>query len=80
VLINIIHLKLQPYTENIIEEYQAGLGTRRSITDQLFAVTHMLEKCWKNNIKAYQISEKLMTALIVTSSISLCMKLGYLVN
>jgi hypothetical protein len=52
---NIIRLKLEPYTENIIGECQAGFRTGRSTIDQLFTGKHTLEKCWENNIKVYQI-------------------------
>jgi hypothetical protein len=50
-----ICLKSEPYTKNIIGEYQAGFRMGRSIINQLFTVKQMLEKCWENNIKVYQI-------------------------
>ena len=52
---NIKRLKLEPYTENIIGEYQAAFRTGRSTIDQMFTVKHIREKCWENSIKVYQI-------------------------
>ena len=51
VLTNIIYLRLEPNTENIIGEYEASFRKGRSTIQQLFRVKQMLEKCWENNIK-----------------------------
>jgi hypothetical protein len=58
----LIGLKLEPYTENVIGEYQVGFRTGRSAIDQLFTVKQMLEKCWEKGIPNIQmwISNKLM--------------------
>jgi sorting nexin-29 len=55
VLTNIIRLKLEPYTENVIGEYQTSFRIGRSTIDQLFTVKQILEKCWEHSIKVYQI-------------------------
>jgi len=56
VLTNIIYLRLEPNTENIIGKKQSSFRRGRSTIQQLFTVKQMLEKCWENNIKVYQIS------------------------
>ena len=55
VLTDTIYFRLEPNTENIIGEYQAGFRKGRSTIQQLFTVKQMLQKCWENNIKVYQI-------------------------
>jgi sorting nexin-29 len=55
VLTNIIRRRLEPNAENILGKYQGGFRAGRSITDQLFTVKEILEKCWKLNINVYQI-------------------------
>jgi hypothetical protein len=46
---NILHVKLVPYVEEIIEEYQ-GLRWRRSTVDHIFKVRQILEKCWEQHL------------------------------
>jgi hypothetical protein len=55
VFTNIIRRTLEPYVERIVGEYQDGFRAGRSITDQLFTVKQILEKCWEYDIKVYQL-------------------------
>jgi sorting nexin-29 len=52
---NILGNRLEPITERIIGEYQAGFRPGRSTIDQLFTVKQTLEKCWENNLSVHQI-------------------------
>jgi hypothetical protein len=47
VFANILRNRLEPITECIIGEYQAGLRPGRSTIDQLFTVKQTLEKFWE---------------------------------
>jgi sorting nexin-29 len=55
VFANILRNRLEPITELIIREYQAGFRPGRSTIDQLFAVKQTPEKCWEYNLSVYQI-------------------------
>lgn len=46
---------MEPYTEKIIGEYQAGFRQNRSTVDQLFTVRQTLRKCWEYDIDVYQL-------------------------
>lgn len=47
--------KLEPISERLLGEYQAGFRRERSTTDQLFTLKQLLEKCWERNVNIYQI-------------------------
>jgi ribosomal protein L17 len=47
---NILHVKLIPYVEKIIEKYQGGLRRRRSTVDHIFTVRQILEDRWEQNL------------------------------
>jgi hypothetical protein len=70
VFANILHNRLEPVTERIIEEYQTGFRPGRSTIDQLFTVKQTLEKCWEYNMSVYQIYVDFKQAYI-----QLCMNL-----
>lgn len=53
ILRKIIEQRLKPYADNMFGEYQAGFRTYRSITDQMFSVKIVLEKCWEYDIGVY---------------------------
>jgi hypothetical protein len=52
---NIIKMRLETYSENMIGEYQAGFRRERSVTDQLFTFKQLLEKFWEHDIDLYKI-------------------------
>jgi hypothetical protein len=51
ILTNILYVKLVPYAEEIIREYQGGFQKGRSTVDWIFTVKQMLEICWEQNIE-----------------------------
>jgi hypothetical protein len=53
ILENIFYLKLLPYAEEIIGEYQGGFQRGISTLDQSFTVRQILEKCWEQNIAVH---------------------------
>jgi sorting nexin-29 len=55
VFANILCSRLEPITECIIGEYQAGFRPGRSTVDQLFTVKQTLKNCWEYNLSVYQI-------------------------
>jgi sorting nexin-29 len=55
VFANTLRNRLEPITERIIEEYQAGFRPDSSTIDQLFTVKQTLEKCWEYKLSVYQI-------------------------
>jgi sorting nexin-29 len=55
VFASILHSRLEPITERIIGEYQAGFRPGRCAVDQLFTVKQTLEECWEYNLSMYQI-------------------------
>lgn len=50
---NILLQKLSEYTEEIIGEYQCGFWKNRSITDQIFVMRQIMEKCYEHNINLH---------------------------
>jgi sorting nexin-29 len=54
VFANILRNNLEPITERIIGEYQAGFRPGKSTTDPLFTVKQTFEKCWKYNLSVCQ--------------------------
>ena len=55
ILTTVINNRLKKYTEHIIGEYQAGFGTGKSTTDQIFTVKKLLLKVWQHNVEIHQI-------------------------
>ena len=55
ILSTVFNIRLKKYTEHIIGEYQAGIGTGKSTTDQIFTVKNLLEKAWQHNLEINQI-------------------------
>jgi sorting nexin-29 len=55
VFANILRNRLEPITERIIGEFQAGFRPGRSTIDQFFTVKQTLEKCWEYSLSVYQI-------------------------
>jgi hypothetical protein len=54
ILANILYIKLVPYAEEIIGEYQEGFQ-RRSTVDQTFTIGQILEKFWEQNTEVYNL-------------------------
>jgi sorting nexin-29 len=52
---NILRNRLEPITEHIVGEHQAGFRPGRSTIDQLLTVKQTLEKCWEYNLSVCQI-------------------------
>jgi hypothetical protein len=52
ILSNILHSKLSPFIDEIIEDHQCGFRHNRSTTDQNFCIRQMLEKSW-NTMRQY---------------------------
>lgn len=50
IMSNILYLRMTPYYEEIIGEYQGGFCKGRSTTDQIFTIRQIIEKCWEENI------------------------------
>jgi hypothetical protein len=61
ILENILYLKMLPYPEEIIGEYQGGFQRGRSTLDKIFTVRHILEK-WKQNIAVHNLFIDFQTA------------------
>jgi hypothetical protein len=55
VLSKILAKRLNPYTEEILGDYQCGFRRDRSTTDQIFALKNILEKCNEYNIILHQL-------------------------
>jgi hypothetical protein len=55
VLSKILAKRLNPYTEDILGDYQCGFRRDRSTTDQIFALKNILEKCYEYNITLHQL-------------------------
>jgi sorting nexin-29 len=55
VFANILLNRLEPISECIVGEYQAGFRPGRSTKDQLFTVKQTLDKCWEYNLSVCQI-------------------------
>ena len=53
VLANVISIRLSPYAENIIGNYQAGFRANRSTIDQIFTLRQILEKTQEYNIDTH---------------------------
>src|SRR5262249_51587570 len=47
--------RLEPYSEEIIGDYQGGFRIGRSTTDQLFLIRQIMEKAWEYNISIHQL-------------------------
>jgi hypothetical protein len=47
VLSKIISKRLEPYVEDIVDNYQAGFRRNKSTTARIFAMKHILEKCYE---------------------------------
>jgi hypothetical protein len=54
IVFNILHSRLSPYMDEIIEKHQCGFGRNRSTTDQIFCLRHTGEK-WKYNERVHQL-------------------------
>ena len=52
---NILYVKLVPYAEEIIEEYQGDFRRGRSNVDHIITTSQILEKCWEENIDAHKL-------------------------
>ena len=52
---NILYVKLAPYAEEIIGQYQGGFARGRSTVDQIFITRQIAEKCWEQNVEVYQL-------------------------
>ena len=50
---NILYLKLLPYAEEIIGEYQGGFQWGRLTVDQICTVIQILGNCWEQNIAVH---------------------------
>jgi hypothetical protein len=55
VLSKILAKRLNPYTEEILGDYQCGFRRDRSTTDQIFVLKNILEKCYEYNITLHQL-------------------------
>ena len=55
ILANILYVKLVPYAEEIIGEYQGGFQKGGSTVDQIFTMRQMLEICWEQNIGVHRL-------------------------
>jgi hypothetical protein len=55
VLSKILAKRLNPYTEEILGDYQRGFRRDRSTTDQIFVLKNILEKCYEYNITLHQL-------------------------
>jgi hypothetical protein len=55
ILENVLYVKLVPYAEEIIGEYQGGFRRGRSPLDQIFHMRQILENYWEQNIEVYRI-------------------------
>jgi sorting nexin-29 len=55
ILANILFVKLRPYAEEIIGEYDGGSRRGISTADQIFTVRQILEKYWEQNIDVHQL-------------------------
>lgn len=55
ILSNIVYLRLLPFYEEIIGDYQGGFCKGRSTIDQIFIMRQLLEKCWEENITTHHL-------------------------
>jgi hypothetical protein len=55
ILANILYVKLVPYAEEIIGEYQEGFRRGRSTVDQTFTIRQILEKFWEQNTEVHNL-------------------------
>jgi hypothetical protein len=55
ILSNILLVRLTPYVNEIIVEYQCGFRRNRSSTDQIFYIRQILEKKWEFNGTVHQL-------------------------
>jgi len=55
ILANISYLKLVPYAEEMIGEYQGCCQRGRSTVDSIFAMRQILEKCRELNRNAHHL-------------------------
>ena len=62
ILENILYLKLVPYAEEIIGEYQGGFWRGRSTVVQIFSMRQTLGNCWEQNIDVHHLCIDFQTA------------------
>jgi hypothetical protein len=60
---NILYLKLLPYAEEIIGEYQGGFQRGSLTVDQVFTVRQILGKWWEENIAVHNLFIDFQAAL-----------------
>lgn len=55
VFTKILALRLKPFVESAVGEYQCGFRSGRSTTDQIFLLRSIMEKCYEYNITLHQL-------------------------
>jgi hypothetical protein len=55
ILTNVLYVKLVPYGEEIIGEYQGGFQKGKPTLIRFFTMRQMLEICWEQNIDAHHL-------------------------
>ena len=55
ILAHILYVKVVPYAEEIIGEYQGVFQWGRSTFNQTFVMRQILEKCWEQNIDVHHL-------------------------
>lgn len=55
VFANLLYMRLLPYAESCIGEYQCGFRRDRSTSDQIFSLRQILEKCREYNIDTHHL-------------------------
>lgn len=55
ILATCIKTKLDEHAENIIEEYQGGFRTNRSVVDQIFTIKQIQNNCYEYKVVLYAI-------------------------
>jgi len=55
ILTDILYVKLVPYVEEIIGEYEGVFRGGRSTVDQIFTMRKILKKCWELNIDVHNL-------------------------
>ena len=48
-MLQFIHVRMTPYANEIIGEYQCGFSTNRTTVDHIFSIRQILEKKWEYN-------------------------------
>ena len=80
---NLLAKNIEPYTEQILGDYQCGFRKGRSTMDQIFSLRQIIETFYEHNTHyttSLLILDKLLITLTGHSFLKLWQSLGYPIN